>query len=170
MSEETRTKVCNRCKAEKSWDDFSRRSENRRPPAYCKICTNEYKKQWITDNYQHVLDWNADWRKKHAEKLRLFHRRNHLKRKYGMTLEQYEALFQQQEGKCAICREREPEVVDHDHTTKEIRGLLCHPCNKGLGMFRENKIVLMNAALYLTKESKLSPSIVFPNLSIQIAN
>lgn len=166
MSEETGVKICNKCKAEKSWDDFSRRSENGRPTAYCKTCTNEYKKQWVADNYQHHLDWNARWREKHAEKLKLFHRKHWLKRKYDMTLEQYEALFEKQGGKCAICRQREPEVVDHDHVTNEVRGLLCHMCNKGLGMFRENGIILMNATLYLTKESKLSPSILFPDLSV----
>jgi hypothetical protein len=147
MSEETRTKICNRCGKERSWDDFQKRTENKRPVAYCKDCRDQYRKDWVAKNHEHILEWSAEWREKHVEKLYRMKRNSHLKRKYGITLEQYDDLVKKQGGKCAICRERVPEVVDHDHETKEIRGLLCHPCNKGLGMFRENSLTLMNAEI-----------------------
>ncbi len=168
MSEET--KICVKCETEQPIGDFRIRAKSGLRRTECITCTRKYKKQWVAENYQHHLDWNRAWREKHAEKLYWLKRSHHLKRKFGITLEQYEELKRQQGGKCAICRERVPDVVDHDHETKEIRGLLCHPCNKGLGMFRENGLTLVNAALYLAKESRLGPGVLFPNLGVQLAD
>ena len=60
-----------------------------------------------------------------------------LKKKYGMTLEQYDELFAQQDGRCGACGEEErlegPLSIDHDHTTGIVRGLLCRSCNLALG-------------------------------------
>lgn len=55
-----------------------------------------------------------------------------------------------QDGKCAICN-TVPKVlcVDHDHATGEIRGLLCHRCNKGLGHFYDDLRMLETAIEYL---------------------
>jgi len=59
-----------------------------------------------------------------------------LRRKYGLTPEQLEAMKVAQEYKCAICRRRPRRlVVDHSHDTGKIRGLLCVPCNANLGWF-----------------------------------
>lgn len=60
----------------------------------------------------------------------------HTKRKwnlsahYRITPDEFDALFAKQNGKCAICgvAPQRP-VVDHDHETKKIRGILCHGCN-----------------------------------------
>lgn len=62
-------------------------------------------------------------------------RNKYLLRRFGITEEQYEELFQKQRGRCAIC-ERPAETfktklaVDHNHKTREIRGLLCFYCNR----------------------------------------
>lgn len=71
--------------------------------------------------------------------------------KYGLTFEQFSAMLDQQEGRCAICREEfdEEPMVDHDHSTRRVRGLLCKPCNTGLGMFRDRASLLMAAKDYL---------------------
>ena len=66
-------------------------------------------------------------------------RRNaHYKKKFGITVGEYEALLDKQSGVCAICH-RAPSKrrlhVDHNHKTGEIRGLLCYHCNRGLGWF-----------------------------------
>ncbi len=62
-------------------------------------------------------------------------------KRYGITVEQYDAMLRQQNGLCAICG-RAPKrfrlAVDHDHETGEIRGLLCTRCNLGLGWFRDD--------------------------------
>jgi hypothetical protein len=70
---------------------------------------------------------------------------------YGLTFEEFSALLGEQQGRCAICRdefEGEP-MVDHDHKTRKVRGLLCHHCNTGLGLFKEDKRRLWRAADYL---------------------
>jgi hypothetical protein len=68
-----------------------------------------------------------------------------------MTPEQYADLLTEQSGRCAICRVAPlgPLVVDHNHDTGEVRGLLCDSCNMGLGRFREDAETLRVAAEYL---------------------
>jgi hypothetical protein len=62
-------------------------------------------------------------------------REYHLKKTYGINLEQYDLLLKKQDNKCAICKRHSSEFpkrlsVDHDHKTGEIRGLLCTHCNR----------------------------------------
>lgn len=72
---------------------------------------------------------------------------------YGIELIDYENLLAKQNGVCMICKQ--PPVkgrmlsVDHCHTTSKIRGLLCHTCNGGLGMFRDSKQLIAAALEYL---------------------
>lgn len=74
---------------------------------------------------------------------------------YGITSNQYDALLVAQAGLCAICKRPEKArskkflAVDHDHNTGEIRGLLCHKCNAGLGHFDEDSDLLADALAYL---------------------
>lgn len=80
-------------------------------------------------------------------------RAGYLRRKYGITLEEYDALLQQQGGTCAICR-RPPRDdislhVDHDHETGARRGLLCFRCNNSLGDLEDDPDLLRRAAAYL---------------------
>jgi hypothetical protein len=75
-----------------------------------------------------------------------------------MTLEQWDAMFEAQQGSCAICGEHQDNLkrrlaVDHDHETGKIRALLCQHCNQGLGHFRDNPARLINAASYLSKHA-----------------
>lgn len=77
---------------------------------------------------------------------------NRLKR-YGITDEQFNTLIREQGGACVICRqpfERTPHL-DHDHATDRIRGVLCHGCNTGLGLFGESVLRLLDAAQYLIR-------------------
>ncbi len=85
------------------------------------------------------------------------------KRNYDLTEQEYEDLKQQQGYKCAICKTEgflignnshtEKLVVDHCHTTGKVRGLLCHNCNRGLGLFKDNAETIRKAIEYL-KEYK----------------
>jgi hypothetical protein len=76
--------------------------------------------------------------------------REHLLRQYAMTSADYDRLFEEQRGVCAICG-RPPKnnllAVDHDHITGRVRGLLCAPCNRHLGWYDLNK---RQVAAYLT--------------------
>lgn len=73
----------------------------------------------------------------------------HLKSKYGITILEYKELRDSQNGKCLICRKKKILVVDHDHTTGKVRGLLCHACNTSLGFMEENISSFENAIEYL---------------------
>lgn len=76
-----------------------------------------------------------------------------LKRKYGLTLEDYQVLFEQQNGVCAICKETESYrmlAVDHNHETNKVRGLLCGNCNRALGLFRDSPSLLQIAKEYVS--------------------
>ena len=83
-------------------------------------------------------------------------RAHNLKRKFGMTLEDYSTMFNAQGGKCAICDQPSDKTlhVDHNHTTGDIRGLLCHRCNRSLGFLGEDPEIIMNMYEYLMKWAK----------------
>lgn len=76
------------------------------------------------------------------------------KRNYGISLDDYNELFQKQNGLCAICFKPETRMkyrlhIDHCHGTGKIRGLLCNTCNRALGLFKDNPEVLLRAYKYL---------------------
>lgn len=84
------------------------------------------------------------------------HRAKNLRVKFGLSLEDYDNLWIEQMGLCAICRRKESKrkndelVVDHDHNTGRIRGLLCIPCNSGIGLLQDNPKILSIAKSYIT--------------------
>lgn len=93
----------------------------------------------------------------HRARVREYQRVYRLFTKYGITLEECDARFQQQNGRCAICKERPSKEntrsgvlhVDHDHTTGKIRALLCFLCNTLLGSARDDISRLDAARAYL---------------------
>jgi hypothetical protein len=78
--------------------------------------------------------------------------------KYGITREEFDKMIQAQNGLCAICQQPfiKTPCVDHNHATGENRDLLCHPCNHGIGNFKDNPDILSKAILYLQKHSLVS--------------
>ena len=91
-----------------------------------------------------------------ARKRELSRRRHeqHVGDTYGITGDEYEALYIAQEGVCAICQratgKRRRLAVDHDHDTGYVRGLLCKTCNyKVLGHLRDDTEALQRAIDYL---------------------
>ena len=79
-------------------------------------------------------------------------------RKYGISLGQYQSMFQAQNGACCICGTSNPKghgsknsrfSVDHCHRTGKVRGLLCHHCNIGIGAFGDDPAKLNKAIEYL---------------------
>jgi len=76
---------------------------------------------------------------------------------YGISLEQFERLYLEQDGRCAICSDRMLNSdchVDHDHEVGNVRALLCGSCNRGLGMFKDNIRRLARAIVYLEEHGK----------------
>lgn len=71
--------------------------------------------------------------------------------RYGLSIEEYAALGERQGGRCAICEARIDNLhVDHCHSTGRVRGLLCGPCNRGIGMLRDDPAILRRAIDYLS--------------------
>ncbi len=75
--------------------------------------------------------------------------RSRLKTHYGLTLEQWDAMRSSQGGGCAICRTTTALGVDHCHASGRVRGLLCGPCNRAIGMLRDDPARARAAAVYL---------------------
>jgi|SRR5579859_843078 len=89
------------------------------------------------------------WKERHPT-----HEANYrLKKRYGITLAQKELLLQEQGNKCAIClcniESTTKCAVDHDHTTKRIRGILCIGCNRSMGRLGDSYEKLERVAMYL---------------------
>lgn len=87
------------------------------------------------------------------EKNKPFQKNSTLKYKYGLTLEDYQNMFERQNGVCAICEEIEEGrmlAVDHDHKTNKVRGLLCGSCNRALGLFKDNPELISRAKEYVS--------------------
>lgn len=121
-------KKCFRCKEEKSLKEFYR---NRTQPSgyqtQCKACRQEHR-------------YNEQ-----------------LKDKYGISIEEYNTLYHKQGGVCGICHgkcSRSRLSVDHCHETGRIRGLLCAKCNRGLGFFNDNPVLIKRAIKWLVLPSK----------------
>jgi hypothetical protein len=123
--------------------------------ATCKNCrtiqTNEYRK----DNKSNYSGYVKKWRRKNPDRVR----NQHLKREFGITLDQYNELSRIQNNLCAICQRsfNKKLHVDHDHRTNQIRGLLCGNCNRGLGLFEDNSQFLKSATNYIEQFKKASP-------------
>lgn len=85
---------------------------------------------------------------------RAVNRRSRLRKEYGLTHGEYDAMVARQDGKCVICTKPcEMLVVDHCHIGGHVRGLLCNFCNTGLGFFRDNPFYLVSAAQYVARNA-----------------
>jgi hypothetical protein len=132
-------KQCSKCKKEKEERHFYKRSN--RPSGLtssCKECVNSYPKNRIK-NYMRNYD---------------------LKKSYNITVEDYDRMFQSQNGCCAICGKHKSELkmkiknnlcIDHCHETGIIRGLLCDKCNRGIGLLEDSLKNIKSAVIYLEK-------------------
>jgi hypothetical protein len=104
---------------------------------------------------ERTLARGSAWRRANRDKLSARNRDKYMKRRYGISRADYDALFERQGGVCAICRKRSKErlCVDHCHVTGMIRGLLCRKCNFGLGSLCDDQRALVAALAYLGARS-----------------
>lgn len=137
-------KWCPECDGVKPVVDFPRnRAQKSGVGTYCKPCHNRI----VRENKE--LHGGA--------------RNYHLRRRYGITAEHFDAMAAEQGGLCAICREAPGDQVDHDHVTGRVRGLLCFNCNGALGQFRDRRDLMLRAVAYLDRDpaAPLSATPVF---------
>lgn len=114
--------------------------------------------EWKRSNRDRV---NASQRRRRIERgdeLRLKERAGHLRRKYGLRLRDFDTLLYAQLGMCAICRKPAWRKlhVDHDHSTKQVRGLLCEKCNKAIGLLDDEPRLARSAETYLRRTGRVS--------------
>jgi hypothetical protein len=106
---------------------------------------------------------NGKWRQGsckscHIQKSNSVAKKNHLRRKYNISLEEYDAKLEKQHYCCALCGKTQEEeksalCVDHNHETGQIRDLLCRVCNRALGLFKDDPELLRKAAEYLERHN-----------------
>ena len=120
---------------------------------------NAYRNEYNKINKEKVISYNKEYRKINKEKIDTREKEYWLKEKYGMTLKDKKVMLKKQNNKCKICSLKFNEnnfksksCIDHCHTTNKIRGLLCPTCNSGLGFFKDNTNLLINAITYLAGE------------------
>ena len=144
-------RMCTVCKTAKPFEDFysglkakrQRYSTNKKYlHSRCKEC--EHKKNKI---------YHKENRAKVTERQVITHRR----KKYGVSEEEYKNMVLSQNNLCAICNNpsnNKALAIDHNHTTGEVRGLLCHNCNLAIGLFKEDIAIFNRAIAYLTSPPK----------------
>lgn len=141
------SKICKGCKEEKSIEDFhfaDKKTGKRKPK--CKVCQAAYFKQYTEQNANRLRQkWRIASKAYHSTDKR----RLRTLKKYGLTLETYNKMYDKQDGKCAICTRDLRLVVDHCHDSLVVRGLLCNGCNLGIGYFEDDVDRMKSAIKYI---------------------
>lgn len=148
-------RVCTRCGERKSWSEFHAHPLGiNGKQSRCKVCTNALRREHRANHPEQKRA--ADRRRYQRRKASRGKLASDLMRLYGLSLGEYDAMWQRQGGLCALClraptgrRNASSLHVDHDHVTGRVRGLLCQHCNNGLGRFRDDPALLRRAAAYV---------------------
>jgi hypothetical protein len=148
---DSKGRSCTKCGVYKPYSEYSKKNSNfyrgiglphQVLQPRCKVCAAEDTKQWnLTQTPERKKDL-------------------YFRRIYGMGLDEFETRWEEQRGSCKICNRllsRAPQtgdsvVVDHNHETGEIRGLLCNECNRGIGYLKDNPMLCLKAFRYLSGE------------------
>lgn len=108
----------------------------------------------LSSSCKHCTDGRArSFMAKHPHLRKIYNNRGNF-RQYNLTTEKYYEMLTSQGGGCSVCGGNNGKrrlSVDHDHSTGKVRALLCHPCNAGIGFFKENVSVMRLAILYIEK-------------------
>lgn len=146
------TKICTKCKETKPLSAFGlhhgKKGSKPRSHSWCRACKN-------TGNRANYARRRLNGSNPNQA--------SHLRLMYGLSVEDYQAAFARQNGVCAICHQAETSIhprsqmvrnlsVDHDHETGAFRGLLCHSCNRALGLFKDDPAIIQSAVYYLNQD------------------
>lgn len=123
--------------------------------SYCAICKSQYHREYYEKNREHLKERGRYHYRKDPDRMRDYS----LRRLYGISLEEYYDLCETQGNRCFICQRTPQEAdkrhgrlhVDHDHATGAIRGLLCAPCNRALGLLSEDTQSMRRMIAYMER-------------------
>ncbi len=163
--EELVEKFCPGCKKHKLLKEFGKyKNVAYGKCSYCKECKKKKCEKYRKENLEKHRRSSRIGQKKYRQKRRddgtaKAHERKYHIRSYGLTVEQFSAMLENQNHVCAICKRKIEDVskreknlaIDHCHKTQKVRGLLCPDCNRALGMFQDNPAILREAIAYLEK-------------------
>lgn len=125
-------KICSKCNKNLSLENFYKRKDlSSGTQSWCKECQHKRTKEY---------------------KQKVGYRKYNLKAAYNITQEEYISLLNKQNGKCKICGNSKKLLIDHNHSTGQIRGLLCHNCNIALGHIFDNPVIASRLTQYLNGE------------------
>jgi len=163
-------KVCAKCLQSKPKSAFGPRKRAADGLSWtCRDCNSSYNREIYRKNSKEMNARTVERRRKNPTKSRAagarfaarnpqkikMWRRYHLIKKYGITEEDYQRMFDEQNGGCAICGGTKGKNgrlhIDHNHATGKVRGLLCSPCNVAIGMLRENPALFQKAQDYIAR-------------------
>jgi hypothetical protein len=145
---------CNR--AAKKWHQENKEKAKRIQQRYRSRHKNSikvYDQSYHKLNKEHCYKYKNEWRSRNKHKTK----NEKLKSRFGITIENFNRILDQQKNKCGICgstfvdKKNDPSqpCVDHNHLTLKVRGILCRKCNGGLGGFNDDKKTLEAAFQYL---------------------
>lgn len=142
-------KRCSKCKKLKSKKEYYKNSRTKSGvQSYCRRCAQKFdnsaERKAAKRNHFHG---NKRWFKDYW-----------LKKDHGISIEEFDAMRDSQKNLCAICLKPgkiKGLVVDHDHVTGKIRGLLCASCNLFLGRIDQDKTLLNSCLEYLAKSREV---------------
>ena len=149
-------KICKGCKKSLPFNKFTKASTNKdKLSTYCNKCIYKKNKEWRENDKKNNPLKIKSYQKKYRDSLSFEElKERRLKTLYGISLNEYQEKFIQQDGQCAICKKElelngKDTCVDHNHKNEKIRGLLCRWCNSGIGFFYDETKILLSAIDYL---------------------
>jgi hypothetical protein len=158
-------KTCTKCYILKETKMFCSRKESKDGlRSWCMECQRLNSEEWKLKNPDKAIQMakksDSKRSKKRHKTTKLWEKNNpemlrtKRLRKYGLTIAQYDSMLERQNNKCAICKThkdqfKKPLYVDHRHSDKIVRGLLCMKCNCAISFFQDNPDICDAAAFYL---------------------
>jgi len=171
-SKEERRKTQRKAYYEKNKDVMNAKNKEYRERKKEEI--NTQRKEYRQNNKTKIAERDKEYRSKNAEQTRLRSaewyannkertKNSRLLRKYNISLDDYNKMLIEQEGKCWICSMKAEDeinkvlVVDHNHLTGKVRGLLCNRCNTAIGLLQESQEILQKVSKYLHEKGACTP-------------
>lgn len=112
----------------------------------------EYMQAWRAANREKMQAYRRKHHKRHKDKINAETRNRYYMRVFGLTAIQYDAKIASANGVCEICHKGlDKPVLDHNHETGQVRGVLCGNCNTGIGMLGDSPDILASAITYLRR-------------------